>query len=120
AGFNIVSLRPYSFAVIAQHPNLQGYLQKLYLDSEHRRKNGKEGWEWLVQRCQGAENIRKLIKKEKIKYFSVPDKWIYVLPHSAAKNTEQLCILLVTDMELVPQEDSITAWKFVITKKHLD
>lgn len=121
--FNIISLRPYSFAVITSHPKMPGYIQKLYLDSEHRKKNGKEGWEWLVQRCEGAENIRKLIKKKNLQYFTVPDKWIYVLPKpskSNEKTTKQLCILIVTDMELVSQEQSAEAWKYLITEEHLD
>lgn len=122
AGFITVSVRPYSFAVIAKHPDLPGYLQKLYVDSERRKKNGKEGWEWLVQRCEGADNIRKLIKEENIQYFSVPDKWIYPLPTSnqTGQTTEQRCILLVTDMELVSQEESHDAWKYLITEGHLD
>lgn len=123
AGFITVSIRPFSFAVIAQHPDLPGYLQKLYVDSERRKKNGKEGWEWLVQRCEGADNIRKLIKEENIRYFSVPDKWIYDLPISSkqtGQTTEQRCILLVTDMELVSQEESHEAWRYIITEEHLD
>lgn len=120
AGFITVSIRPYSFAVVVQHPNLPGYLQKLYLDTEQRKKNGKEGWEWLIQRCEGAENIRKLIKKKKLKYFSVPDKWIYVVPETSRKAKGQPCILLVTDMDLVSQAESVEAWKTIITKEHLN
>lgn len=123
AGFDIVSVRPYSFAVIAKHPDIPGYLEKVYLDSEKRKKNGKEGWEWLVHRCEGAENIRKLIKEKKLKYFTVPDKWIYVLPKLARHNekaTGQPIILLATDMHLVSQEESERAWKTIITKAHLD
>lgn len=118
AGFEVVSLRPFSFAVIAKHPSLPGYLQKLYLDSEQRKKNGKEGWQWLVQRCEGAANIRKLIKEKNLQYFSVPDKWIYELPSSDYKG--QPCILVVTDMDLVSQEESHDAWRYLVTEEHLD
>lgn len=120
AGFITVSIRPFSFAVVVQHPDLPGYLQKLYLDTEQRKKNGKEGWEWLIQRCEGAENIRKLIKKKKLKYFSVPDKWIYLVPETSRKSKGQPCILLVTDMDLVSQAESVEAWKTIITKEHLN
>lgn len=123
AGFDIVSVRPYSFAVIAKHSDIPGYIEKVYLDSEKRKKNGKEGWEWLVHRCEGAENIRKLIREKKLNFFSVPDKWIYVLPKSARQNEKmnsQPIILLATDMHLVSQEESEQAWKTIITKAHLD
>lgn len=119
-GFITVSIRPFSFAIVAKHPYLPGYLQKLYLDTEQRKKNGKEGWEWLIQRCEGAGNIRKLIKKKALKYFSVPDKWIYIIPETSRKSKGQPCILLVTDMDLVSQEESVAAWKSVITKEHLN
>ena len=58
-------------------------------DSERRKKSGKEGWEWLIQRCEGADNIRNLIKEKNLKYFSVPDKWIYVLPTSSKKTEKR-------------------------------
>lgn len=121
AGFITISVRPYSFAVIVKHPDLPGYLQKLYLDSESRKKNGKEGWEWLIMRCEGAENIRQLIKNKKIRYFSVPDKWIYPIPDFEKSNQNgQPILLVVSDMNLVSDAESKEAWKSKISCEHLD
>lgn len=124
AGFITVSVRPFSFIVVSKHPDLPGYLQKIYLDSEKRVKHSTPGWQWLVYRCQGAENVRNLIKSKKLQFFSVPDKWIYPLPApdedtKLAKNAQPI-ILLVTDMELASQEESEEAWKSKVTKKHID
>src|SRR5581483_9957717 len=123
AGFEVISgPRVYSFVIVARHPEVPGYVFKLYLDSETRMRNGIPHWEWLVQRCAGAESIRKLTKRKNIRHFSVPDKWLYVLPaypFSSAVHPE-LIVLMETDMELESKEVSRQMWKTGITRKHLD
>lgn len=121
AGFTVLFHQPFSFIRVASHPNLKGHLLKVYLDSELRKKFNKDGWEWLVMRCQGAENIRNLIQTKKLKYFSVPDKWLYPLPAHSKRPREktQTIVLLVTDMQLVSHQESINAWMNV-NKAQLD
>jgi hypothetical protein len=122
AGFKTIS----NYMRVARHPLLSGYLLKVFLDDERRLKQEKRpGWLRLVDRCEGALFVRKLIKKEKIKHFVVPDKLIYPLPVEPApkffeNREQQLAVLLVTDMELVPHEQCREAWKNKITPQHLD
>lgn len=125
AGFDVLFYQPYSFVRVARHPSLPGYLLKVYLDTEKKAKKNKPAWEWLVSRCEGAENVRNLIKKKNLRFFSVPDKWIYPLPVSPEpkgdlKRNRQPIILLVTDMQLVSHEECVSAWKNKITYEHLD
>ncbi len=123
SGFITLSIRPFSYAIIASHPDLPGYIIKAYLDSELRQKHSKPGWLWLVSRCEGAANVRQLIKAKKIRHFVVPDKWLYPLPiHPAPDHPKrrQPILLIATDMNLVSQEESEEAWKKKITHKHLD
>jgi hypothetical protein len=125
AGFTTLFAQPTSYIRVARHAKLPGYLLKIYLDSENRLKEGVTGWKWLVNRCIGAENVRKLIQRKKIKYFSVPDKWIYPLPGYPQTiivplEFQQPILLIVTDMNLVSDEETIDAWKNKITRKHLD
>jgi hypothetical protein len=123
AGFITISLQPNSFIRIARHPTLPNHLLKVYLDSETRKKEGKPGWLWLTQRCQGAENIRNLIEKKKFYCFSVPNKWLYPLPNSSQfvnKKLSQPVVLVVTDMDLVSLEETVEAWLNKITPRHLD
>jgi len=124
SGFTIKFKQPRSFIIVASHPQLPGYLLKLYLDSELRKKHGVPGWKWFVQRIQGATKILTIITARNSKYFVVPKKWMYPLPiHPAVpispaferKNE----ILVVQDMRLVSNENNLEAWKTVITKKHL-
>ncbi|MBS0605162.1 MAG: hypothetical protein JSS60_09045 [Verrucomicrobia bacterium] len=123
AGFVIIDgPMPNSFMIVARHPEIPGYVFKLYLDSETRCRKDIPHWTWLVRRCAGASAIRKLIRQEKIQYFSVPDKWIYILsvyPFSNVVNPQPV-ILMETDMELESPEESKRMWKTAVTRKHLD
>lgn len=109
AGFNILFEQPYSHIVVSEHPQMPGYIQKLYLDTETRMKHGKPGWKWLIQRCMGAENVRNLIAARGLKFFTVPDKWIYLLPN-ATKGSHP-AILVATKMNLVSQSKNVEAWR---------
>lgn len=123
AGFEVIAgPRVYSFVIVARHPEIPGYVFKLYLDSETRMRNDVPHWKWLVRRCEGAQSIRKVIKRKNILHFSVPDKWLYVLPaypFSSVQNPEVI-ILMETDMELETKEVSRQMWKTGVTRKHLD
>lgn len=118
AGFITVSVRPFSFCMVVKHPDLPGYLLKIYLDSESRIKLRKEGWEWLVLRCEGAAKVRDIIRQQNLKHFSVPDKWLYPLPAVAGKCAQPV-VLLVTDMNLVSQEETDQVWKTKVTPELL-
>ncbi len=125
AGFNILCQQPRSFITVASHPAVPGMLFKLYFDSELRKKNNVPGWKWFVKRCVGAESIRNVIKKKNIKHFTVPKKYIYVLPSStlpplAMDIDPKLALLIVQDMDLASDELNYAAWKFYITPEILD
>ncbi len=125
AGFSIIAEGPRSHILVAKNPLLSNYLVKAHLDSERRKKRGKESWHWLVMRCEGAEKVRRVIQKYRFKHFVVADKWIYPLPAEPSppkspKYTRHLAVLLVTDMDLAPETLNYQAWRTVITKEHLD
>lgn len=122
AGFSILYSMKSSFVKIVKHPLLPGYLIKLYLDDETQLKKDRPGWSWLKDRCQGANRLRAFIKKKKIRHFSVPDKWLYLLP-SAFPTTgpiRQPVVILVTDMDLVSKEENHQAWQTLATPEVLD
>lgn len=111
AGFVVLHSRP-STLIVAKHSALPGYLIKIYLRSSERPQ--EENWENLINRCKGAENIRNLIKKENLKYFTVPDKWLYL-----TQTEDPVLVLLTTYMDVVSKEESKHAWKHSISEKHL-
>lgn len=117
AGFIIMHRQPTTHILVAKHPAIEGYLIKLYVETETRIKGDKPSSYWLINRCKGAKRIRKFIKEREIKHFSVPQKWIYPLPpHSGMKHP---IILIVQDMQLVSSKENKLAWKTLVTKKHL-
>ncbi len=123
AGFEIlVPPKANSFIIVARHPKVPGYLFKLNLDSETRSRKQLPHWLWLARRCAEAKKIRKIIKRNNIRYFSVPDKWLFVppiYPYSSAVNPQPI-IVVETDMQLVSKEESEYMWKKGIKTKHLD
>lgn len=111
AGFTIIQLRDPMF-VIAKHPALPGHLVKVHLHSSSRSTESR--WKNLVRRCNAAERLRKLIQKENLRYFTVPDKWIYTTP-----TRSQDPVLIVTRMNIVSEEKSKYAWKNYVQRDHL-
>ncbi|MBA3285946.1 MAG: hypothetical protein H0U27_12935 [Nitrosopumilus sp.] len=121
AGFEIICKRS-SKMIVAKHSKIPKYLVKVYLHSD----KPAQSWKWLVNRCEGAENIRNLIKAKKITCFVVPDKWIYPLPGYYTTQEEKPiatrtspALLVVSHMNLVDQKSCREAWATKITKKHL-
>lgn len=124
-GFHVFSTRPRSYISVARHPEMQGYLVKVYFDTVLKNKRGQESWEWLVLRCEGAEKVRDVIEKKRIKHFAVAKKWIYCLPAHPSpprdfQHKRHFAMLLVTDMDLAPDSVNYHAWKNYITEEHLD
>lgn len=125
AGFISKFIQPRSFIRVASHPYLPGYLVKVYLDDELRIKKETPGWKWFVNRAKNAKAIRKYIKRNKCKYFTAPEKWIYPLPINTSPPMDPAYvrkneILVVEDMQLVSEIENLHAWKTIITKKHLN
>lgn len=119
AGFSILCYQSgASYIRLLYHPKLEGYLLKVYLDSEAHANQRIPGWKKFVLRCEGAKNIRAFIKNRNFKCFSVPDKFLYEVPISSS--IQQPVVLVVTDMKAVSAPETEYAWKNRITKKHLD
>lgn len=94
--------------IIAKHPKLKGVLLKLYTDSQAKIPD----WPMWVQRIQGAELIRSIIKRHNYKTFVVPKKWIYPLPDKSSNDpNKKHFIMVVEDMHLVDALPNENMWK---------
>lgn len=112
AEFTTLEISHANFLRIALHPNLPGYLFKIYLDDETRTRNQKKSWECLLDRCIGAENIRNLIKKKGLRHFIVPDKWIYpLLENGQTRKSGHSAVLVETFIELASHNECKEAWE---------
>ncbi|KAF3361470.1 hypothetical protein PHSC3_001844 [Chlamydiales bacterium STE3] len=122
SGFHILSCQESSFIKVVTSPHLPEYIFKIYPDDEIRKKQNLPGWHWLSNRCEGARRIKRFIKKNKIKYFKVPEKWLYPLPPFPNPNSPapQPVILIEDNMHIVSLKETREAWYTKVTKKHLD
>jgi hypothetical protein len=109
AGFITKTFAQGSLIHLAIHPALPEYIFKIYLNNQTLSKGEKLGWKRLVNRCKGAENVRKLIQEKKLKHITVPDKWLYIDPTN--KLTNQPILLIETNMNLASNAESDAAWK---------
>ena len=121
AGFRIIFEQKRSFIIVAKHPKVPGYLFKIYTDSASIYKDGMVGWELFKTRCAVAKKIRNIIKRHKLRHFTVADKWLYPLPiepKSRCANSEPV-ILMVKDMHIYPTKKSKRMWQTKATRKQL-
>lgn len=111
AGFKIFKSQKKSFIRVLKHPLLEGYLLKVYLDTENNIPRGSPGWKRLTMRCVVAKKIKEIIERHNIKRFIVADKWVYPLPQSkSTPRSAQPLVLLVKDMQIFNTRDSKKAW----------
>lgn len=119
AGFITIDIRHHNHMRVARHPDLPGYLVKVFLNSESPKSKRALNNMNFRQRCASADVIRRLIKKHAITHFTVPDKWVYAPPFSKKRTSHRSLILVVTDMNIVSYKETEKAWKTEITPEHL-
>lgn len=120
ARFSIISPRPEGMRVVS-HPKLKGYLLKLFPFQE--QKDDSRDITWAVERCKSARTLRNLVAENDMKYFAIPNKWIYLLPNHKklkAEGYKNYAILVVDDMKITSVSESKKAWKNVDSKEAID
>jgi hypothetical protein len=119
AGFERSQVRKYSNNIVSKHPELQGYLVKLFTDEQD-----VEDFPPLVCRIDGAQYVRNEIKAHGYeKLFSVPNKWIYPLPSEPSPPEgyhRKNFILVVEDMNIYTKRKNYLRWKEKMTPKRAD
>lgn len=121
AGFKKSNPRHYTRLVVTTHPDLPGFIFKIYLDTEALYKRKPEDTFWL-QRLYWANVIREEIKKRNLgQFFKVPKKWIYPIPEEPSPTKCYLrknFILLAEDMNVYNGMENIQEWKTnpIVTK----
>lgn len=124
AGFHVMASQPRSLIQVVTHPLLPRYVIKLYFDTTLGVKWGIPGWKWFIYRCRGARKVKRVIERHHLKYFVVPDKWIYPLPAPVGVPNDPIydfkhTILIADEMPLVPKAENKRLWKEAITEEHL-
>ncbi len=119
SGYITVCVRPGSSLRVVHHPDVKGYLYKVNIDSDCKGKR-RDCNNKLVQRCITAQLIRDLIRTHNIRYFTVPQKWIYEPTWSGKDGKAVSYVLIVEDMHTKTRAESYKAWKEIATKRHVE
>lgn len=119
AGFVRTTVRTYSHNIVSKHPDLKGYLVKLFTDEQEI-----EDYPLLISRIDGANCVRQEIKNRGYeKMFSVPNKWIYPLPAEPSPppgSHRKNFILVVEDMHIYRKSKNYRRWQEKMTPKRAD
>ncbi len=112
AGFKHTSPRRYTRVIVASHPDLEGFLFKMYTDKQSFHKRRPE-WQTWLSRIRGALLIKKYGKRKQWDWFEVPKKWIYLIPHPewAAGEKRKDTLLVVEKKELLSERKNAEAWQ---------
>ncbi|MFA6915766.1 MAG: hypothetical protein WC222_05160 [Parachlamydiales bacterium] len=116
--------------IVATHPELPGYLIKLYYDNHNvkdRPGMPGEGQYW-INRILGVERVNNSIRKHNYEnIFVVPDKWIYPLPNKPAPTclNSAACfpkhfVLVSIELNLVSHKENEKLYKEISDPKILE
>lgn len=113
AGFAKTAPRKFTNLLVTKHPNIPGYVFKMYLDAQNYHKKCPEYDIW-IKRILGAQKIRDMIALHQLDpFFKVPQKWIYILPNHQdlpEGYPYKYTILVEEDMFILNREDNKKAW----------
>jgi len=114
AGFTNVKPQGNTNVIVAFHPDLPGYVIKMYLDAQRYYHDEPEYDNW-VSRIEGAYAIKREIEENDLGHlFKVPIKWIYPLPAEPTLPREYLrknFVLIEDDMEIFTNKANAQKWK---------
>ena len=119
AGFQKARPRKFTHLIVTRHPEIPGYIFKLYLDAQ-RFPHGEAENNFWKRRIQGAKKIRRLIAKKRWeKIFKVPRKWIYKTPTNGIDSDYpiKLTLLVEEDMDLLSPQKNQKRWKKISPQK---
>lgn len=124
AGFLNPKPRKWTHLIVTRHPQVPGYIFKIYLDSQRYFKEKPEYIHW-IERIQGVLAIQNEIEKQGWQdTFKTPQKWIYPLPEEPAPPKEfvrKYFILVEEDMDLYSDQENYSLWKSeAVTFQKLD
>lgn len=120
AGFGKPMLRDPTNIIVGEHPDFEGFLFKVYLDTQP----SLEEWVLWRLRIEGALAIQECINRHRFEHFIVPNKWIYCLPPDPSPPEKERFnrknfILIVEKINLLPGNKMKRAFKRNITPEFL-
>ena len=122
AGFRNVAPQKFTHIIVTNHPELEGYIIKVYLDA-HRYYKQRPEYMYYVWRAMGSRKIQNLLDEMGWNdTFKVPKKWIYPLPAEPSPPDELIrknFILVEEDMDICDTSENNRCWGSDLVDKEL-
>src|SRR6185436_10293918 len=95
--------------MVGSHPLAPAHLFKKYSRDVPRREQ-RENYE---ERVRGAQAIRHLIERRRLRHLVVPHKWIYELPHEFGEGRRSRDLLVVEQIQLLDMEATLRSYRTI-------
>jgi hypothetical protein len=107
AGFDVLKQAASHNIMVGSHPSAPGYLFKKY----SRDVSLDEQEENYRTRVRGAEKIRQVIDRYRLRNLVVPRKWMYALPKSFGSRRDDAYVLVVDRIDIVSVDESVKRYR---------
>lgn len=107
AGFEVMKQAADHNIMVGSHPAASGYLFKKYnrdVPLDVQEDNYRT-------RMRGAQKIREVIDRYRLRHIVVPHKWLHELPRKFADRREEAYVLVVDRMDIMSVDDSARRYR---------
>lgn len=109
AGFEVLKQAAEHNIMVGKHPTVDQYLFKKY-SNQIPFSEQEENYE---ARMQGAEKIRAVIHRHRLRHLVVPNKWLLELPRSFSERKRKSYLLVVDKIDILSVEESTRRYRTI-------
>ena len=109
AGFEVLKQAAEHNIMVGKHPAVDGYLFKKY-SNQIPLSEQIDNYE---TRMRGAEKIRAVIRRHRLRHLVVPNKWLLELPRSFSERKRKSYLLVVDRIDILSVEESTRRYRSI-------
>ena len=106
AGFQVVARSHDSKIMVASHASVEGFLFKKYTSDVSLKEQHAN----YVRRIKGARELRSFLDAQRFRRVTVPQKWLYELPHAFCSRGRHSYVLVVERLDILDEEGTKQAY----------
>ncbi len=108
AGFDVKQAASHNI-MVGSHPSVERYLFKKYNNTvplDEQEENYRN-------RVRGAEKVRQIIDRYRLRHLVVPRKWLYELPKKFSERRQSAYVLVVERIDLLSVDESAKRYRTI-------
>lgn len=109
AGFEVLKQASEQNIMVGRHPAVDRYLFKKY-SNEIPLSEQNENYE---TRMEGAERIRAVIRRQRLRHLVVPNKWLLELPRNFSDKKRKSYLLVVDRIDILSVDESVRRYRTI-------